>query len=89
MLASRTTFARSLRYQCHNLTLLRLYSDGSIGSSRGSIQDSFLKRERAKEEYFIRQHEKEQFSHIKEQLKTHQKKLDTLQEKIDKLTNNS
>ncbi|CCD22383.1 ATPase-binding protein NDAI_0A02250 [Naumovozyma dairenensis CBS 421] len=65
----------------------RMYSEGSVGSPRGGSEDSFLRRERAKEDFFVRQHEKEQFKHFKEQLKNHQKQLEHLESKIDKLSN--
>lgn len=65
---------------------LRYYSAGSAGGARESgIQDSLNKREKVNEDYFIKQHEREQLAHLREQLKKQQKKIDNLEEKLDTL----
>lgn len=65
----------------------RLYSDGPLGGSGpGGVQDIFIKRERAKEDFFARQQEREQLAHVKEQLKEHKKKLEHLENKINNLS---
>lgn len=83
---SSSIAARSLRLQ--RGMAVRLYSDnsnsGPIGT--GGSSDSFVKRERAKEDYFVREHEKEQLQNLKKQLKEHQDKVDSLKSKIESLT---
>lgn len=65
----------------------RFYSEGATGSPRASgSEDTFLKRERAQEDYFIKKHEKDQLAHLKEQLKQQQKKIDSLEEKLENIT---
>lgn len=65
----------------------RFYSDGSDGPiGSGGSENNFIKREKAKEDYFVRQHEKEQMQRLKEQLKEQQKKIDSLTHKINSLT---
>lgn len=65
----------------------RFYSDGPLGGSGpGGPQDIFIKRERAKEDYYARQQEREQLAHVKEQLKEHKKKLENLENKINNLS---
>lgn len=82
---SRSTITRSLRLQ--NRLATRLYSDASSDGPIGAAtEDSFVKRERAKEDYFVRQHEKEKLQQLKEQLKEHQKKVDSLKSKIESMT---
>lgn len=65
----------------------RFYSDGPLGDAGpGNPQDIFIKRERAKEDYYARQQEREQLAHVKEQLKEHKKKLENLENKINNLS---
>ncbi|CCF56416.1 hypothetical protein KAFR_0B01170 [Kazachstania africana CBS 2517] len=45
-------------------------------------------REIAREDYFIRRHEREQLLKFKEQLKLHHEQLEKLEKKIDKLMQN-
>ncbi|KAG5361060.1 ATPase inhibitor [Yarrowia sp. B02] len=47
----------------------RFYSEGSAGSFRGEGQgDSFTKREKAQEDYYVKQQEKEKLEALREQL---------------------
>lgn len=65
----------------------RFYSEGSVGATRNDgSTDAFTKREKAQEDFYIKQHEKEQLAQLKEQLKQQQKKIDNLEEKLDNLT---
>lgn len=64
--------------------------DGSVGSSRGSNnEDSFTKREKANEDIYIKQHEREQLLHLKEQIERHKNELKELENKIDKISKSS
>lgn len=60
------------------------FNEGPLGT--GTSEDSFIKRERAKEDYFVRQHEKEQLQKLRQQLKEHQEKVDSLKNKIESLS---
>ncbi|KAL3232904.1 F(1)-ATPase inhibitor IF(1), mitochondrial [Nakaseomyces bracarensis] len=75
---------------CYNV--MRTYSNmpPPVGgySSNGGSGDSFNKREKAAEDYFIKQHEKEQLRNLKEQLKHHKEQAQDLEEKIEKITKN-
>ncbi|EJS44339.1 stf1p [Saccharomyces arboricola H-6] len=79
--------SRNTKLPVHLRVASRLYSDGPMGgSSSGGSQDIFIKRERAKEDYYARQQEREQLAHVKEQLREHKKKLETLENKINSLS---
>lgn len=81
----RSALARSLQLQ--RGVAARFYSEGSTGTPKGSgSEDSFVKRERATEDFFVRQREKEQLRHLKEQLEKQRKKIDSLENKIDSMT---
>lgn len=86
MLSRTTNIARTLRLP--GGVAARFYSDssnaGPLGS--GASEDSFIKRERAKEDYFVRQHEKEQLQRLRQQLKEHEEKVDTIKNKIKSLS---
>lgn len=58
-----------------------------VGSTGGS-GDTFNKREKAAEDYFVKQHEKEQLRNLKEQLKHHKEQAQDLEEKIEKIIKN-
>ncbi|SCU92592.1 LAMI_0E11166g1_1 [Lachancea mirantina] len=63
---------------------VRFVSEGSTGTTRGEgADDSFVKRERAQEDYYVKQHEKEQLARLREQIKQQQKKIDHLEEKLE------
>ena len=83
---SRSIISRSVKVNKGMLSC-RFYTDGSVGSQRpiGS-NDSFTKREKFNEDYYVKQHEKEQLKQLREQLKEQRAKLDNLESKIDKLT---
>lgn len=57
-------------------------------STTGGSGDSFNKREKAAEDYFVKQHEKELLKNLKEQLKHHKEQAQDLEEKIEKITKN-
>lgn len=83
---TRSTITRSLRLNRGVFGSTRLYTDGSTGAPRAGGGDNFSKREKVNEDYFIRQHEKDQLRHLREQLKKQKKQIDTLENKIDNLT---
>ncbi|KAF8458053.1 mitochondrial ATPase inhibitor, IATP-domain-containing protein [Terfezia claveryi] len=71
----------------------RAMSSGEVGSgfSRPEGQkggDSFTKREKAVEDYYIRQKEKEKLLQLREKLKQQRAHLDELDKHIDELTRN-
>lgn len=80
MLAARTGSRAILRIRPQ--AVIRQYSDGFMATCNGI----FDQREKAKEDYFIRQHEREQLQKLKEQLEHHKSKVKDIQEKIDKLS---
>lgn len=68
-------------------------SSGEVGSgySRPEGQkggDSFTKREKAAEDYYIRQKEKEKLFQLREKLKQQRAHLDELDKHIEELTRN-
>lgn len=67
--------------KCQVAGALRHYSDGYMATS-----DVFNQRERAKENYFIRQHEKDQLQKMREELEHHRTQVKDLEEKIDKIS---
>ena len=75
--------SRNTRLPVNLRIVSRFYSDGPLGGAGpGNPQDIFIKRERAKEDYYARQQEREQLAHVKEQLKEHKKKLENLENKL-------
>ena len=81
-----TTALKKNTLRSSNLAIRR-YTDGSFGQGNGFGQ--FYKREKAKEDYFIKQHEKEQMSNIKEQLKKYHDRITDLENKIDQIDKNN
>ncbi|CCF60732.1 hypothetical protein KAFR_0L01240 [Kazachstania africana CBS 2517] len=80
---TRSTITRSIRLN-RGIMSARFYTEGSTGAPRGVNQeDSFTKREKMNEDYFIKQHEREQLRNLRQQLKEHKKKLDNLESKIN------
>lgn len=81
----RSLVTRSVKLNKGLLTC-RFYSDGSVGSQRpmGS-GDSFTKREKVNEDYYVKQHEKELLKALKKQLQEQRDKLDHLENTINKL----
>lgn len=63
---------------------VRMYSEaGSTGTTRGGTSDdTFTKREKASEDWFIRQHEKEQLEHLKKQNTEQSKRIEHLENKV-------
>lgn len=67
--------------------LARMYSEGATGAPRpAGSSDAFSKREKAQEDLYVKQHEKEQLAQLREQLKKQQSKIDSLEEKLDSLS---
>ncbi|CAM9013325.1 unnamed protein product [Wickerhamomyces anomalus] len=62
---------------------VRAYTEGATGSNRPeSSGDSFTKREKANEDYYVRKHEQEQLTALKESLKKQKENIADLEEKM-------
>ncbi|CCE61399.1 hypothetical protein TPHA_0A03220 [Tetrapisispora phaffii CBS 4417] len=84
---SRSSALKNSVKNIHPLAYIRLYTEGATGAPRSEGGgDSFTKREKANEDYFIRQHEKEQLAELRNQLQKQQKKLDQIESKIEQLS---
>lgn len=81
---SRTTLTNALKVNS-GLVPRRFYSENFVPTTGGGSEDNFKKRERANEDYYIKQHEKEQLRLLREQLEQNKKKLQQIQEKMDNL----
>ncbi|CAB4253989.1 similar to Saccharomyces cerevisiae YDL130W-A STF1 Protein involved in regulation of the mitochondrial F1F0-ATP synthase [Maudiozyma barnettii] len=83
--SSRSLVTRSIKIN-KGLLCCRFYTDGSLGSQRpiGS-GDSFTKREKVNEDYYVKQHEKELLKTLKKQLKEQRDKLDHMEDTLNKL----
>ncbi|CDO95588.1 unnamed protein product [Kluyveromyces dobzhanskii CBS 2104] len=85
---SRSTRSILTRASKAQPAAIRMYSssEGSVGSTRSDgSSDAFTKREKAQEDLYVKQHEKEQLAQLREQLKQQQKKIDNLEEKLDNI----
>ncbi|CAL9737730.1 ATPase inhibitor, mitochondrial [Monosporozyma servazzii] len=85
---SRSNIRQTLKQTPKVVGIMRQYtvgsSDGSTGSHRGlGSEDSFTKKEKAQENYYIKQHEKEQLLKLKEQLKKHKDEVENIEKQID------
>lgn len=79
-------FSRSIVRNLRSpVAAVRMYSEaGSTGTTRGgSSDDTFTKREKASEDWFVRQHEKEQLENLKKQLAEQNKKIEHLENKVN------
>ncbi|MCJ1257567.1 hypothetical protein MMC24_005393 [Lignoscripta atroalba] len=59
---------------------------GGVRSGGEAAGDSFSKREKANEDYYVKQKEKEKLMALKEKLSQQRKHLDELDKHIDELT---
>lgn len=66
---------------------VRLYSSESTGPQSTGSQDSFVKREKASEDFYIKKHEKEQLKKLREEIFKREQELGDLKDKASKLTN--
>ncbi|KAK6338986.1 hypothetical protein TWF696_009782 [Orbilia brochopaga] len=70
------------------LIMNRGYSEGDTGAIRpggDAAGDSFTRREKAAEDYYIKQREKERITKLREKLAEQRKHLDSLEEDIKEL----
>ncbi|EWC45817.1 hypothetical protein DRE_05154 [Drechslerella stenobrocha 248] len=70
------------------LVLNRGYSEGDTGGVRyggDAAGDSFTRREKAQEDFYIKQRERERLSKLREKLAAQRKHLDDLEEDIKEL----
>lgn len=66
---------------------VRTYAEGSSGSFRGEGSgDSFTKRERASEDYYVKQHEQESLKKLREEIEKREKDLKDLKEREKELS---
>lgn len=66
----------------------RLYTTDSFGPTpTNSGNNNFLRRERASEDWYIREHEKESLKSLHEEIQKREKELKDLKEKASKLSN--
>lgn len=81
----RNTISRNSR----NLTRgIKLYSTEPLNVNVSGF-DQFNQREKAKENLFIRNHEKEQLNKLREQIKQHKEKIKHLENQINEISNNN
>ncbi|KAH6897096.1 putative mitochondrial ATPase inhibitor [Thelonectria olida] len=71
-------------------TTVRMMGEGDTGAppKTGGAGDAFQRRERASEDYAIRQREKEKLQELKKKLQEQQQHLQRLSEHIDEITKN-
>lgn len=87
---SRSNIRQTLKQTPKVMGMMRQYtvgsSEGSTGSHRGlGSEDSFTKKEKAQENFYIKQHEKEQLLKLKEQLQKHKEEVKNIEEQIDNI----
>ncbi len=67
-------------------TTLRHYTAGATGSFRGEqSNDSFAAMEKAKEDFYVRKHEKELLSNLKSKLRKAKENSDELDSKVKEM----
>ena len=86
---SRSNIAQTVNQSPKVMGIVRNYtigtSEGSTGSHRGFGGDSFTKKEKANEDFYIKQHEKEQLRKLKEQLEKHKAELKNMEEQLQNI----
>ncbi|KAF3929836.1 hypothetical protein ABW20_dc0106338 [Dactylellina cionopaga] len=87
-----TSLARATTFRpATSVIMNRAYTEGATGGIRpgGTYHrinsDSFTRREKAQEDYYIRQREKERLGKLREKLAAQRKHLDDLEEDIKEL----
>lgn len=80
---SSTLAIRRALLSTRSVNFVRMYTEGATGATRpeGS-SDAFSKREKAQEDLYIKQHEKEQLAALREALKKQKEQLDNLEKKM-------
>jgi len=85
---SSLIFRSALGRVSTRMTMVRSYTEGSTGAPRSGGEksnDSFTKREKAQEDLYMRQKEKEKLNVLREALKKQREHLDTLESHINDL----
>ncbi|CAA19352.1 putative ATPase inhibitor, mitochondrial [Schizosaccharomyces pombe] len=59
-------------------------TDPTLANASSAKRSAFESREKAKEDFFVHQHEIEQLRKLKESLKLHREELDELESRVDK-----
>lgn len=67
----------------------RFYAEGDLGAPRSSGSDSFNKREKANEDYYVREHEKQKLQQLREEITRKEKELHELKQDAQDLHNKS
>ncbi|KAH3685528.1 hypothetical protein WICPIJ_003498 [Wickerhamomyces pijperi] len=79
-MSSTLTIRRALS---RSVNFVRMYSEGATGATRpAGSSDAFTKREKAQEDLYVKQHEKEQLAALRESLKKQKEQLDALEKKM-------
>lgn len=61
-------------------------SEGSTGAHRGlQSEDSFTKKEKANEDFYVKQHEKEQLRRLRERLQKNKEELKNIEDEMNAL----
>lgn len=89
-MATRSQLVSTLRRTPRVMGVVRNYttgfSEGATGSQRGlGGEDSFTKKEKAHEDFYVKQHEKEQLRKLKERLQKHKEELKNIEEEIENI----
>lgn len=56
----------------------RFYAEGDLGAPRSSGSDSFNKREKANEDYYVREHEKAKLQQMRKEIARKEQELSSL-----------
>lgn len=76
---------RALTAVPRRIVSVRAYTEGATGATRSDgSADSFTKREKAQEDFYIRKHQAEQIAALKEQLAKQKSQLEDLEKNINK-----
>ncbi|CDO54170.1 hypothetical protein DV451_003784 [Geotrichum candidum] len=68
-------------------SFVRFYTEGATGAPRpAGSADSFNKREKAQEDLYVRQLEKERIAALRKSLKEQRDHLDKIEDQIDQLS---
>ncbi|CAL9732247.1 ATPase inhibitor, mitochondrial [Monosporozyma unispora] len=87
---TRSNIRQTIKQTPKVVGIMRQYSvgssDGSTGSHRGfGSEDSFTKKEKAQEDFYIKQHEKEQLRKLREQLQKSKAEVKNIEEQIENI----
>ncbi|KAK9456257.1 mitochondrial ATPase inhibitor, IATP-domain-containing protein [Dipodascopsis uninucleata] len=81
-----TVVRATVRRSSARVSLGRFYSEGATGATRPGGEkssDSFNKREKAQEDFYVREHEKEKLAKLREALQKQREHLASLEKSLD------